>query len=118
MVRNILSGDTVMFLQGASRAYIISTRGWEKRGVEEPRTEAVIRGPRDGFSETLAVNSALIRARLKSNKLNNRHLVVGERTRTDVSVMYLDGVADLGIVQEVISRIQKIQIDGVLESGY
>lgn len=118
VIRTVLSGDTLMLIQGASKAYIISTRGWEKRGVEEPRTESVVRGPRDGFNETLAVNTALIRARLKSHKLNNRHLVVGKRTRTDVSVMYLDGVADPGIVKEVITRIQNISIDGVLESGY
>jgi spore germination protein KA/spore germination protein len=118
VIRNILSGNTVMFVAGKSKAYLISTRGWEKRSVEEPHTESVVRGPRDGFTETIGVNSALIRARLKDHHLKLRHLVVGQRTHTDVNVMYIEGLADPGIVNEIIRRIRSINIDGVLESGY
>lgn len=117
-IRNILSGNTVMFVSGKSKAYIMNTCGREKRGVEEPQTESVVRGPRDGFTETFNINSALIRARLKDHNLKLRHFVVGQRTHTDVYVMYLDGVADPGIVNEIIRRIKSINVDGVLESGY
>ncbi|UFJ39191.1 spore germination protein [Brevibacillus humidisoli] len=118
VIRSILSGNAILLIEGKREAYIASTPGWDRRGVEEPRVEAVVRGPRDGFTETLTVNAALIRFRLRDPNLRLRRLVVGERTQTAVNVMYLDGLADPGIVDEVIQRIQKIRVDGVLESGY
>jgi spore germination protein KA len=117
-VRNILAGNTVLLIDGKATAYLSNTRGWERRGVEEPETESVIRGPREGFSETISTNSALIRVRLKDPNLQLRHLVVGQRTQTDVNVMYVEGLADPNVVGEIIRRIQSINIDGVLESGY
>ncbi len=118
IIRNILSGNTVLFIDGKSEALLPSTKGWAKRGIEEPHTESVVRGPREGFCETLALNSALIRVRLKDPKLRLRHLVVGQRTHTDVNVMYVEGLADPNVVDEIIRRIREIDIDAVLESGY
>ena len=69
VILGILSGDTILFIDKMEKALIISTRGWEKRGVQEPSTEAVIRGPRDGFTETYRTNVALVRRRLKDPNL-------------------------------------------------
>ncbi|MFS0555162.1 spore germination protein [Brevibacillus sp. 179-C9.3 HS] len=118
VIRNILSGCAVLIIEGCPNAYLNNTRGWDRRGVEEPQTESVVRGPRDGFSETLCVNSALIRFRLKDPNLRVRHLVVGERTQTDIYVMYIDGIAYPPMVEEVIARIESLHMDSVLESGY
>lgn len=118
VIRNILSGSAVLMRNGEKKAYLNNTRGWDRRGVEEPQTESVVRGPRDGFSETLCVNSALIRFRLKDPNLRVRHLVVGQRTQTDIYVMYIEGLAHPPMVKEVLSRIEKINVDSVLESGY
>jgi spore germination protein KA len=117
-VRNILSGNTVLLIDGTATAFLNNTRGWSRRSVDEPQTESVVRGPRDGFTETLTANSALIRIRLKDPNLRLHHVVVGQRTQTDIFVMYLAGVANPIIVEEVIRRIQKINIDAVIESGY
>lgn len=117
-IRNILSGNSVLIIDGQPKAYLSNTRGWDRRGVEEPKTESVVRGPRDGFSETLAVNSALIRARLKDPNLRLKHFVIGQRTQTDIYVMFLEGVAHPPIVQEVFQRLERINQDGILESGY
>ncbi len=118
VIRNILSGTAVLMVDGNREAYLNNTRGWDRRGVEEPQTESVVRGPRDGFCETLCVNSALIRFRLKDPNLRVRHLVIGQRTQTDIYVMYIDGLAHMPMVDEVISRIEEINVDAILESGY
>ena len=118
IIRKIMAGSSVLLIDGQSEACITNTRGWDRRGVEEPQTESVVRGARDGFTETLAVNAALVRYRLKDPKLRVRRLIVGARTQTDIMVLYLEGVADPPIVAEVIKRIEAINMDAVLESGY
>lgn len=118
IVRNILSGNSVLFIDGSSKVYLINSRGWERRSVSEPQTESVVRGPRDGFTETISVNAALIRFRLKDPNLRVKHLIVGQRTQSDVLVMYIDGVVHPPIVEEVISRIENLNLDAILESGY
>ncbi len=118
VIRNILSGSAVLLLDGHREAFLNNARGWERRKVEEPLTESVVRGPRDGFCETLCVNSALIRFRLKDPKLRLRHLVVGQRSQTDIYVMYIEGIIDPRIVEDVLNRIDSINADAVLESGF
>lgn len=118
VVRNILSGTAVLIIDGKRKAFLNNTRGWERRGVEEPQTESVVRGPRDGFCETLCVNAALVRFRLKDPNLRVRHLVVGQRTQTDIYVMYIEGLAHPPLVEEILQRIEKINVDSILESGY
>ncbi|WP_051663577.1 spore germination protein [Alicyclobacillus macrosporangiidus] len=117
-VRRILAGDAGMFIQGSDRAVMASIRGWEKRTIEEPNSEQVIRGPREGFVETLRVNTSLVRRRIRSPKLKVEALSLGTLTNTDVAILYIEGVADETVVEEVRQRVRDIQIDGVLETGY
>ncbi|MGE7840227.1 spore germination protein [Lysinibacillus sp. NPDC093712] len=114
----ILNGDTVILLEGQSVAIVTSTKGAKDRAVTEPQTESVIRGPRESFTETLRTNTALIRRKIKSPNLWIKSRVIGEITQTDVAVMYINGIANDKIVQEVLDRLDKIDIDGVLETGY
>lgn len=118
VILGILSGDTILFIDKMEKALIISTRGWEKRGVQEPSTEAVIRGPRDGFTETYRTNVALVRRRLKDPNLKVKTIKLGRHTRTDVGIMYIQGVAKPSIVDEVLKRLNTVDISCVLESGY
>lgn len=118
IVDALLSGDTILFVDGSDIGLIMGTRGWEKRSVAEPRAESVVRGSREGLTETIRINTSMIRRRLKDPDLRLKNYVVGKRTKTNVSLFYIEGVADSRIVQEVEKRIQAIQIDGVLESGY
>jgi len=117
-ILGILSGDTVLFIDKVEKALVISTRGWEKRGVQEPSTEAVIRGSRDGFTETYRTNVALVRRRLKDPNLKVKTIKLGRHTRTDVGIMFIQGVAKPTIVEEVLKRLNTIDISCVLESGY
>jgi len=118
VIRSLLSGDTVLLLDGETMALFMNTKGWERRSVQEPNTEAVIRGPRDGFTETLRMNTALIRLRLKDPDLRVKNMTVGKRTNTDIALMYIEGIVDPKVLEEVQKRLAAIEIDGALESGY
>ncbi|WP_202076926.1 spore germination protein [Caldalkalibacillus salinus] len=118
LVDSILGGDCGLLLDRVDQAILCNTKGWDKRGIEEPQTEAVVRGPREGFAETLRVNTALVRRRLKDPQLRVKNLQVGDRTNTDVCLMYIDGIVENNVLEEVKTRIEDIKIDGALESGY
>lgn len=118
MLVGLLNGDALLFVEGYSEGLIINAKGWPQRGVEEPRAESVVRGSREGFTETLRVNTAMIRRRLKDPSLRLIDLKLGERTNTNIAIVHLDGVADPDIVKQVKERIEKIKLDGILESGY
>lgn len=117
-ILSILSGDSVLFIDGTPWALVIGTKGWEDRGVEALRVESVIRGPRDGFSETLRVNMALIRRRIKSPRLKVEMLQIGEVTNTNVALIYLEGMANPKILAEVRTRLAAIKTEAIFESGY
>ncbi|MGO4274159.1 spore germination protein, partial [Paenibacillus sp. TAF58] len=90
VIDHVLSGDTALILDGAGQVLFISAREWESRSVEEPATEAVIRGPRDGFTENLRTNTSLIRRRLKTPQLKMEAMKVGRLSKTEIVITYLD----------------------------
>ncbi|WP_338833049.1 Spore germination protein B1 [Moorella humiferrea] len=116
--RCILSGFALLFLDGINRALAVDVCGWEHRGVEEPQAEALIRGSREGFSECLRINTALLRRRLRDPQLKFKTYFMGRRSQTTVGLMYIEGVANPELIAEVDRRLKKIDIDGILESGY
>jgi spore germination protein KA len=115
---SVLSGDTILMIDGMETAIAASTRGWENRGVTEPSSQTVIRGPREGFSESIRTNTALIRRKIRSPRLWLEQRQIGEVTQTEVGIMYIKGIVNDKVVQEVRERLGRIQIDGILESGY
>ncbi|MBP3962714.1 spore germination protein [Paenibacillus lignilyticus] len=118
LISCILRGDTALVIEGLEEAFSISTSSVEKRAVDQPATEQVIRGPREGFIEMLEKNIALIRYRLQTPELRIHSLEIGRRSRSKVSVCYLDGVTNTELVDEVKRRLSLIDIDAVLDSGY
>lgn len=113
----VFTGETAFLLDGSDRGLMVNTKGWEDRAVSEPATETVIRGPRDGFTETLRVNTALVRRRIRDPNLRVKGYKVGRRSKTDINVAYIEGIADPEVVDEVNSRLDTIDIDALLESG-
>ena len=113
-----LTGDTALLLEGCAAGLVISTKGWDKRAITEPQSESVIRGPREGFTENLRTNTALIRRKIRSTQLRVDHMTVGRKTHTDICLMYVDGVANPQVVEAVKYRIQNLKVDSILESGY
>ncbi|WAA09071.1 spore germination protein [Fervidibacillus albus] len=114
---SILSGDTVILVDGSDEGIVIDTKSWEGRNVTEPQTQTVIRGPHEGFTEGLRVNTSLIRRRIKDKNLWIETRQIGNRTKTDVAILYMKDIADEQVVNEVRSRLEKIQIDSILDSG-
>src|SRR5690606_31406735 len=80
----ILDGNAVLFIDGSRQAIILKVKGGIRRSVEEPETEAVIRGPREGFTENIRVNTSLLRFRVKTPDLKMINYIIGERTKTNV----------------------------------
>ncbi|WP_150268572.1 spore germination protein [Paenibacillus tepidiphilus] len=114
----VLSGDTAILLDGCTVAIICGTRGGEWRSVSEPTSQLVVRGPKDGFVESIATNISLVRRRLRSPKLRLESMKIGTETQTTVVLMYVKGFASDDLVGEVRKRLEKVAIDEVLESGF
>ncbi|MBB3113569.1 spore germination protein KA [Paenibacillus phyllosphaerae] len=117
-INGILSGETLVLLDGYAEGLLITTKAWESRSITEPATDTVVRGPRDGFTENIRTNTSLVRKRIKDPQFRLEAMVVGNKTRTDINIAYMKGTVKDGLVEEVRQRLQKIDIDGVLESGY
>jgi spore germination protein len=118
VVANVLKGNTVLLVDGVHKALIYDEKGGERRGVAEPESESAVRGPREGFTERLRVNTALVRQRLRSNRFKIISKDIGTETITSIAVLYIDGIASPDLVQEVMCRLNRIKIDAILESGY
>lgn len=117
IVSSILSGCTVVLVNGCSQAISGFSTGGEARGVEEPTSQMVIRGPKDGFTESLITNISLIRKRIKSPNLWVETLKIGKVTQTNVSIVYIKGIVSDELIEEVKNRLNEINVDGILESG-
>ncbi len=111
-------GYTVVFKDGESIAAACDTSGGDLRPVSESNNESVVRGPRDSFNESLKTNIGLIRKRIHTEKLKIHKCTIGKLSRTSVAILSIEGVAKEENFQEVKSRIDKIEIDGILESLY
>ncbi|NAP01586.1 spore germination protein, partial [Halomonas sp. MG34] len=112
-VDQVLSGLIVVFIDGERFAYVVDVRHYPGRTPEEPDTERVIRGSRDGYTENIIENTALTRRRLRDARLRHEMLKVGERSKTDVCVSYVKDIADEGLVHLIKKKIQDIEIDGI-----
>ncbi len=117
-VNKILSGETMLFIDGSTKAIMISSRGWPMRSISEPVAETLLRGPRDGFNETLKVNITLIRRRIKDPKLKVKYMQIGTKSKTDIALMYLDDRVNRQVLEELQKRLSKINIEAILESSY
>jgi len=114
----LLRGDTIFYLDGVDKVLIMDTKGWEIRAVEEPKSETVIRGPRDGFVENLQVNVAHVRRYVRDPNLHFKTYQVGRRSKKDLVVAYITGIVNPKIVKEVKRRLETIDMDDAPESGY
>ncbi len=117
-VERLLSGRALVMLTGADKILCCDVEKITVRAVTEPPTSVVIKGPREGFTESIKYNLALIRRRVKTDDLVVKMMQVGELTKTQVSLVYFNSVADKTIVKKIEKRIKSIKIDGVLDSHY
>ncbi|MEK8128149.1 spore germination protein [Paenibacillus filicis] len=113
-----LSGDSVVLLDGCDRGLAVGTQDIVARTVEEPNVQSVVRGPREGFTEVLRWNTAMLRRKIKDRSLWIETMTVGRLTHTDVAVAYIRDIVNEEALAEVKQRLSKIDIDAVLESNY
>lgn len=112
------SGETIILVDGINHVLSASAKGGERRSIQEPATQQSVRGSRESFTESLGTNTAMVRRIVKSPDLWIESMKIGKVTKTDIAIMYLNGIADNDIIKEVRTRLKNINIDSILESGY
>ena len=114
----ILAGNPALLIDGIAGAVVLGTKKIAVRAVTEPQTAITVKGPREGFIEDIKTNMGLVRRRIKSPALRLDTQKVGKYSKTVVSVVYLEGITDARIVEEIKERIAAVEIDGVPDSSY
>ena len=115
---DIVKGQLILFIDGGNQALTFDMRKIEQRGVEQPQTEQVIRGSREGFVEKLENNLSLLRYRLQTPDFRIEISPLGTRTKSKVAMCYIEGITNKELVAEVMRRISLIDTDSIIDSGY
>lgn len=114
----MLMGDSVVFLEGCNQAVVASTKGFPVRTPQEPNAEKALLGPREGFTESVMMNVAMIHRRLKTVDFHAEPMSFGTRTQCKGFLCYLGSVTRPELLKEVKRRLSEIEIDGVLDANY
>jgi stage V sporulation protein AF len=112
-IAQILAGQTAVVVEGGKQVLLIDAREYPVRSPQEPDIERVVRGPRDGFVETIVFNLALIRRRVRDRSLIMEYVQVGKRSKTDIALVYIDSIVDPDNVEMLRNELEKISIDGI-----
>lgn len=112
-----LQGLTILFLEGETAAVSIEIVSWSQRAINEPATDVVIRGPREGFIETLRVNVSLLRRKIHHPDFRTETVRLGRYSQTDVCLVYVESIVNRGVLEQVRARLNKIDVDAILDSG-
>lgn len=118
LFQKLFLGYSIIMIEGTDKVIGTNVLGGARRGIEEPKTEMAVRGPREGFTESIGTNIAMLRRKIRSPKLWMEQWTIGEISQTSISVMYVKGLADEVVLADLRERLEAIQIDGILESGY
>lgn len=114
----VLQGNVVIVLSGEEKMLAVDILKYPARMPAEPPTSSVIQGPREGFTEDIRTNITLIRRRFYNKNLVLKDLNVGKYSNTRITVAYLKGVANKDVVKEVVDKLNKIDVDGIIDSYY
>ena len=110
LVDQVLSGLIVIVVDGTPIGLAVDVRSYPGRQPEEPDTEKIVRGSRDGFVENIIVNTAITRRRIRDERLRFEMIKVGERSKTDVAIGYIEGVADPGLIELFGKRLMPLKL--------
>lgn len=116
-VKSFLAGNVLVFSNNKKEVYTVSDRGYPGLGVSDADDEKVLRGSNEAFCDSIKTNTALIRKRLRTTDLKVKEEVVGVRTTTNISILYMQGIAQDRLVQGLQERLEQYSLDGVLDSG-
>ena len=115
--QGMLTGDAILFVDGYDKALKIADKGYPGAAIKEPDSEKSIRGSREGFTDSIKMNTALIRKRLRSTRVRVKELEQGVRSHTKVDLVYMQDLANPMVLEEIQKRLEAYEIDGVLDSG-
>ncbi len=115
---HILSGKTALFIDGLDQIIVIDLKKFDIRAVSEPPTSNVVKGPREGFNESIRTSISLVRRRIVSPNLSVTNVSVGRQSRTIVSVFYMKNIADQSLAEKILKKIKAISIDNIPDSAY
>lgn len=118
LFHRMASGHCAVLVSGIPVALTCDVRGWKERSIHEPTTEVTVRGSKEGFTETLRVNTSMLRRRIKDRRLRIEQLTIGRVSQTEIAVVYISGVANNKTVDEVKSRLERIDVASIQESGH
>ncbi|MFB5675768.1 spore germination protein [Paenibacillus terreus] len=118
LLQAILAGQTAIIIDGVQCAFTTPIQGGVRRSVEEPSSQTVVRGPKEGFTEDIGTNIALLRRKIRCADLRFESRTLGRYTQTKIAVAYIQGIADPEVVKEVSRRLDTIHTDSILEGGY
>lgn len=110
IVTSVLSGPSILFVDGFDHAILLDTRTYPARSISEPETERVTMGARDGFVETMLFNANLIRRRIRNPRLTFAVKSVGTDSRTDVAITYIDGYVDNGLLEKIQTALEQLNV--------
>lgn len=113
----MLAGNAVFFMDGYDKAVKISGKGYPALGVSESETEKVLRGAKEGFSDSIKSNSALIRKRLRDTCMKVEEHYMGVRSHTLIQLLYIEDLVQEDLLEDIRDRLEDFEIDGVLDSG-
>lgn len=117
-IEQIVFGSLILLMEGEPGALIISIAEWEDRSVMESKAQPAVRGPQNSFTEKLRTNTTLVRRKVKDTRVRLDSLHVGNFTKTEVALMYMEGLVDDKIVQELHQNLKSINKDQILEGEY
>ncbi len=118
LVTEIVGGCTALLVDGVNCAISFEIRRFEIRSISEPPNSTVIKGPREGFVESLNVNVSMIRRRLKTPALTFENLVIGKYSQTSVCLCYVKGIAKTQVLKAIRNKLSEIDINAILDSSY
>lgn len=117
-ILEVMSGNTLILIENTDKILIISSKGFPKRGVDKPETEIAVQGPQEAFAESIRINTVLIRRRIRSTDLKCIQKKVGNISKTDVAVMYMENIADKRLVDSIKNMLDKLNVDMIYDSGF
>lgn len=115
IINGLLDGNVAIF--AGKETYLINVSGFEERSISQSETETVINGPHDSFNEVLKTNVSLIRRRIRSPRLKIIKLTVGEISKTKVLLIYIEGISNMDVINQLRERIQSIKVDSITDSN-
>ena len=117
-IKKVIFGDSVIIIDGFNEAISVACKKHATRPVTEPPTSTILKGPREGFVESVQTNLSLIRQRLKSPDLTYKKFIIGKYSQTVVGIVYINSIVDKNLVLNIEKKLRSINVDGICDSSY